>query len=124
MSLANLLSAEQIIPEMKATERWSAIVELIDLLVSLGKIKPPDRDPILAALRQREETMSTGIGFGIAPGAAIAGHLVDLYGASPAYLVPAVSGILAAAVALSTGYSTRPLTMIGERLTHDRGSLN
>src|SRR6266705_1684618 len=66
MSLANLLSAEQIIPEMKATERWSAIVELIDLLVSLGKIKPADRDPILAALKQREETMSTGIGFGIA----------------------------------------------------------
>jgi len=54
MSLANLLSAEQIIPEMKATERWSAIVELIDLLVSLGKIKPADREPILAALRQRE----------------------------------------------------------------------
>lgn len=66
MSLANLLSAEQIIPEMKATERWSAIVELIDLLMKLGKIKPADRDPILAALRQREETMSTGIGFGIA----------------------------------------------------------
>src|SRR5258705_10443052 len=54
------------IPEMKATERWSAIVELIELLVSLGKIKPADRDPILAALKQREETMSTGIGFGIA----------------------------------------------------------
>jgi predicted MFS family arabinose efflux permease len=68
--------------------------------------------------------LSTGIGFGIAPGAAIAGHLVDLYGASTAYLVPAVSGILAAAVALSTGYSRRPLTMIGQRLTHDRGSLN
>src|SRR5213594_4881083 len=66
MSLANLLSAEQITPEMKATERWAAIVELIDLLVSLGKIKPADRDPILTALRQREETMSTGIGFGIA----------------------------------------------------------
>ena len=66
MSLANLLSAEQIIPEMQATERWSAIVELIDLLVSLGKIRPADRDPILAALKQREETMSTGIGFGIA----------------------------------------------------------
>jgi len=66
MSLANLLSAEQIIPEMQATERWSAIVELIDLLVSLGKIRPADRDAILAALKQREETMSTGIGFGIA----------------------------------------------------------
>src|SRR5256885_17265448 len=66
MSLANLLSAEQIIPEMKATERWPAIVELVDLLVSQGKIKAPDRDPILASLKQREETISTGIGFGIA----------------------------------------------------------
>ena len=66
MSLASLLSAEQIIPEMTATDRWPAIVELIDLLVSLGKIKPEDRDSILASLKQREETMSTGIGFGIA----------------------------------------------------------
>ena len=66
MSLASLLSAEQIIPEMKATERWAAIVELIDLLVSLGKMKAEDRDSILASLKQREETMSTGIGFGIA----------------------------------------------------------
>ncbi|MEY2530109.1 MAG: nitrogen system component [Verrucomicrobiota bacterium] len=66
MSLASLLSAEQIIPEMKATERWPAIVELIDLLVRLGKIKAEDRESILASLKQREETMSTGIGFGIA----------------------------------------------------------
>jgi mannitol/fructose-specific phosphotransferase system IIA component (Ntr-type) len=66
MSFGDLLSAEQIIPEMKATERWPAIVELIDLLVSLGKIKSQDRDDILASLKQREETMSTGIGFGIA----------------------------------------------------------
>ncbi|MEP6708956.1 MAG: PTS sugar transporter subunit IIA [Verrucomicrobiota bacterium] len=66
MSLASLLSAEQIIPEMKAPERWPAIVELIDLLVGLGRIKPADRDSILASLKQREETMSTGIGFGIA----------------------------------------------------------
>ena len=66
MALDNLLSAEQIIPEMKATERWPAIVELIDLLVGLGRIKTPDRESILASLKQREETMSTGIGFGIA----------------------------------------------------------
>src|SRR5436853_6200193 len=66
MSLAELLSADQIIPEMKATERWEAIVELMDLLVARGQIKPEDRDGILAALKQREETMSTGIGFGIA----------------------------------------------------------
>jgi mannitol/fructose-specific phosphotransferase system IIA component (Ntr-type) len=66
MSLASLLSSEQIIPEMKATERWPAIVELIDLLVSLGRIDPAHRESILGSLKQREETMSTGIGFGIA----------------------------------------------------------
>jgi len=66
MSFGDLLTADQIIPEMAATERWPAIVELIDLLMKLGKIKPADRDSILASLKQREETMSTGIGFGIA----------------------------------------------------------
>ena len=66
MTLGNLLTVDQIIPEMKAAERWSAIVELIDLLVGLGRIKSADRDAVLAALRTREETMSTGIGFGIA----------------------------------------------------------
>jgi mannitol/fructose-specific phosphotransferase system IIA component (Ntr-type) len=66
MALAELLSPEQIIPEMKAIERWDAIVELMDLLVARNQIKPEDKDGILAALKQREETMSTGIGFGIA----------------------------------------------------------
>jgi mannitol/fructose-specific phosphotransferase system IIA component (Ntr-type) len=66
MTLGNLLTASQILPEMKATERWSAIVELVDLLVAENQIQAADRDVVLAALRQREETMSTGIGFGIA----------------------------------------------------------
>ena len=66
MNLGDLLSLEQIIPEMKASERWTAIVELVDLLVSLKQVKADDRDVVLGALRQREETMSTGIGFGIA----------------------------------------------------------
>ena len=66
MNLGDLLSLEQIIPEMKTSERWAAIVELVDLLVGLKQVKADDRDVVLAALRQREETMSTGIGFGIA----------------------------------------------------------
>ena len=64
MTLGNLLSLDQIIPEMQAHERWSAIVELVDLLVAKGQINPQDRDVVLGALRAREETMSTGIGFG------------------------------------------------------------
>jgi mannitol/fructose-specific phosphotransferase system IIA component (Ntr-type) len=66
MQLGTLLSEDRIIPEMAATERWTAIVELIDLLVEKGQVKPEDRESVLAALRAREETMSTGIGFGIA----------------------------------------------------------
>lgn len=46
--------------------------------------------------------ISTGIGLGIAPGAAIAGALIDEFGASPAYYVPVASGLLAACVAWST----------------------
>lgn len=85
MTLGHLLSVDQIIPEMQATERWSAIVELVDLLVNLGKIKPGDRDVVLAALRAREETMSTGIGFGIAiPHASsdLVGEVVAAFGRS------------------------------------------
>jgi fructose-specific phosphotransferase system IIA component len=66
MTLGNLLSAETILPEMQATERYAAIAELVDLLVTHRQIDGPDRDTVLAALRAREETMSTGIGFGIA----------------------------------------------------------
>src|ERR1700738_2356422 len=66
MTLGSLLSVDQIVPEMKSTERWAAIVELIDLLVEKGAVRKFDRESVLAALRQREETMSTGIGFGIA----------------------------------------------------------
>lgn len=66
MMLANLLSAAQIIPEMRATERWQAIEEIVARLVEAGRIAESDRATVLAALKQREETMSTGIGFGIA----------------------------------------------------------
>ncbi len=66
MTLANLLSESQILPTMQSEGRWDAIAELVDLLVSTGKILSEDRDNVLNAIRQREETMSTGIGFGIA----------------------------------------------------------
>ena len=66
MNLGNLLSVDRILPQMQASERWSAIVELVELLVQRGKVRAADQDSVLAALRQREETMSTGIGFGIA----------------------------------------------------------
>lgn len=66
MTLANLLSESRIVPELQSTERWEAIRELVDRLVDSGKVQPADRQDVLASIRQREETMSTGIGFGIA----------------------------------------------------------
>jgi mannitol/fructose-specific phosphotransferase system IIA component (Ntr-type) len=66
MTLANLLSESQIVPEMVSEERWDAISELVDCLIKAGRFDLEDRDGILDAIRQREQTMSTGIGFGIA----------------------------------------------------------
>ena len=34
MNLGNLLSVDRIVPQMQASERWSAIVELVELLVA------------------------------------------------------------------------------------------
>ncbi len=65
MNLADILSPAQIIPELRATNRWEAIDELIDNLVATGKIKPENREAITAVVRKRETSMSTGIGFGI-----------------------------------------------------------
>ncbi len=78
MMLANLLSAEQIIPEMQSGERWQAIEEIVALLVQAGKIEEAHRADVLAALKQREETMSTGIGFGIAIPHASSDHVTDV----------------------------------------------
>lgn len=65
MNLADILTEEQIIPEMTAKNRWEAIDELITHLVKTGKIKPEDRDAVATVVRKRENSMSTGIGFGI-----------------------------------------------------------
>ena len=66
MTLANLLSVNQIIPDLQARERWPAILELVESLVSSGLVESADKAGILRALELREQTMSTGIGFGIA----------------------------------------------------------
>src|ERR1043165_5177576 len=65
MTLGDILQKEQIITELKASNRWEAIDELIGRLVECGKIKPENRDQIAAVVKKRETSMSTGIGFGI-----------------------------------------------------------
>jgi mannitol/fructose-specific phosphotransferase system IIA component (Ntr-type) len=51
---------------MLAAEKWQAIEEIVLFLIQGGYIKEQDKESILASLYQREETMSTGIGFSVA----------------------------------------------------------
>jgi predicted MFS family arabinose efflux permease len=57
-----------------------------------------------ARLTEGMTWLSTGIAVGLAPGAAIAGQIIDAHGASTAYWVPVVSGLIAASIAWSTGW--------------------
>jgi nitrogen PTS system EIIA component len=65
MDLGDILSKEQIITDLRATNRWEAIDELINNLVATGRIKAEHREAIAAVVKKRESSMSTGIGFGI-----------------------------------------------------------
>ena len=66
MQLASLLTEEQIVPEMKAEDHWSAIAELVDYLDSKKLLCNETRDCVLSALEDRERITSTGIGSGVA----------------------------------------------------------
>jgi fructose-specific phosphotransferase system IIA component len=65
MDLGDILSKAQIITDLRATNRWEAIDELINNLVATGKIIPEHQEAIAAVVKKRESSMSTGIGFGI-----------------------------------------------------------
>ena len=65
MDLGDILTPEQIKPDLQATNRWEAIDELINRLVETSRIKPENRDAIVSVVKKRESSMSTGIGFGI-----------------------------------------------------------
>ena len=66
MTLGHLLTLHRIVPALSAGDRWGVLEELVNVLVEEGSVEVGHRDSVLAALRMREETMSTGIGFGVA----------------------------------------------------------
>ena len=85
--LGDYLTTAQIIPELRAKNRWEAIDELMANLVATGKFQPEQRDAVTAAVRKRELSMSTGIGSGLGlPHAATdqANEVVAALGRAPA----------------------------------------
>src|SRR5438309_7357375 len=81
MDLGDIISPEQIRPELQASNRWEAIDELIGCLVDSGKIKPENREAIVTVVKKRETSMSTGIGFGIGIPHASTDLIYDVVGA-------------------------------------------
>jgi len=65
MELADILTKESILTDLQAADRWQAIDELIGNLVATGRIQSENRDAIAAVVKKRENSMSTGIGFGV-----------------------------------------------------------
>ena len=73
MNLTEILSADQIVPRLAAADRWAVIDQLIDVLVRTHKIRPEDRENVRTAVKDRETSKSTGIGYGVAlPHASVA----------------------------------------------------
>jgi mannitol/fructose-specific phosphotransferase system IIA component (Ntr-type) len=75
MKLAKLLTADQIILDMKAVEHWPSIVELVEHLVATGQLPVAEHDEMLKAFKIREDSVSTGIGSGVAIPHAFSDHL-------------------------------------------------
>jgi mannitol/fructose-specific phosphotransferase system IIA component (Ntr-type) len=66
MNLAEILrNKNQIISELQAETRWEAIDELMGTLILTGNVKREERAAITALVKRREDSMTTGIGFGI-----------------------------------------------------------
>ena len=65
MELADFLTKDQVVTDLNASDRWEAIEELIDLLVDSGQITSDHREAIVSIVKNRETSMSPGIGFGI-----------------------------------------------------------
>ncbi len=66
MKFSEIINPSQIILDLLATDRWVAIDALVNHLVAEKRIPEAQKDTVLQAVKNREKTMSTGIGFGIA----------------------------------------------------------
>src|SRR5579859_4454411 len=66
MDLNDLLGPDPVNVDLQATDRWEAIDELMNQLVTRRKIPAEHREAIAAGVKKRETAMSAGIGFGIA----------------------------------------------------------
>jgi mannitol/fructose-specific phosphotransferase system IIA component (Ntr-type) len=80
-----MLSVDQILDNMRATDHFDALEELVDHLAVTGHLRGVETSAAMQAIRDREEQTSTGIGSGVAiPHAFIPGleSMVTIFGRS------------------------------------------
>src|ERR1700677_2503543 len=65
MNVGDILTLETILPDLTSANRWEAIDELVQRLVVTAKIRTENREAIVGVVKKREQSMTTGIGFGI-----------------------------------------------------------
>ncbi len=66
MRLTELLREDLIQVGLEATNKWEAIEELVDLLISTHELRLTDRDEVVNAVFTRERSLSTGLEHGLA----------------------------------------------------------
>ena len=66
MKLTDIVAADAVITDLKATTKEEAIREIVNSLRLAGKVAAEHADPIISAIMKREELGSTGIGRGVA----------------------------------------------------------
>lgn len=66
MQLSELIQEDLIKLKLEAANKWEAIEELVDLLISAHELRMNDRAEVLEALFAREKSVSTGLAHGLA----------------------------------------------------------
>ncbi len=66
MKLHEIIDDNEIKIDLEAEDKYEAIEELVDLLIAEHEISLRDRDEIIEVVMQREKSISTGVGGGVA----------------------------------------------------------
>ena len=81
MALESIITGpDRVVLDLKAADRFAAIDELVAHLAETSQIDPEAREAVVAAVREREETMSTGVGNGIGIPHAATDRTTDIVG--------------------------------------------
>lgn len=66
MRITNYLNRQQILTDLKSSDKRGVLEELTQVLFDQGQVPAERREDIIAGLVDREELTSTGLGYGLA----------------------------------------------------------